>query len=119
MSRKRTLVTAGRMAARAALILLALFWLVFALLSGAGGGVAGVVANAPNAAPWLLLLLLVAVAFRWELFGGLTIVAAGVAFGFFFDAWETPVILYGVVLPLAALGGFLAACALLDPPRSR
>jgi hypothetical protein len=50
------------------LLLLGGFWFGFALLSGAeryGGGIDGVIQNSPNALPWLLLLIVAAMSFRW------------------------------------------------------
>ena len=50
------------------------------------------------------------VAFRRELFGGALISCAGVASIALFNAWEAPVVLLGVSLPLILLGAaFMAA----------
>lgn len=96
-----------RFAAQALLACLALFWLGFAALSGAESGLGGFVANLPNALPWLGLVILVAVAFRWERLGGALVVLAGVGFTVLFQAWNAPVLLLGISLPLIVLGGAL------------
>jgi uncharacterized membrane protein len=91
------------------LILLAftLFWLIFALLSGAaelGGGIKGIILNSPNAIPWALLLILNWVSFKWPLAGG-TIVALMGALSFFaFDGFENPFVVGLLVLPLIIVG---------------
>ena len=61
---------------RTILLIISVFWFVFALLSGSadyGGGLKGILMNSPNALPWLLLLFLVYIAFKWELVAGVLI----------------------------------------------
>lgn len=80
-----------RMTARVILIIISLFWFVFALLSGSesyGGGISGIIANSPNALPWLLLFVLVFVAWKWEIIGGALIFLMGVASIFFFETYS-------------------------------
>jgi len=65
-----------RYVARTVLVLVAGFWSVFALLSGAeeyGGGIKGVVMNSPNAIPWLLLFVFVWIVWKRELVGEILI----------------------------------------------
>jgi hypothetical protein len=60
---------------------------LFALASGAeeaGGGVQGLLKNAPNALPWLALLLFLLLAWKRELPGGILIILTGVALLIFF-----------------------------------
>ena len=102
-----------RTIARALLLVIAAFWFVFALLSGAqelGGGIKGIVMNSPNALPWLVLLGLVYVAWRWELVGGSIIAAMGLATIVLFDAYEHLVPLFAISVPLVLLGGALMYC---------
>lgn len=90
---------------RAVLLIMAIFWFGFALLSGAGDPYdAGLIQNIPNALPWLLLFILVYVAWKWELAGGILVTAAGICTIFFFNAFESPVVLFFISLPLIALG---------------
>ena len=63
--------------------------------------------NSPNALPWLLLGVLVYVAFKWELVGGLLIVGMGVLTVFFFHAYKSAFIFFAIPVPLVVLGGFL------------
>ncbi len=95
---------------RGILLLVSLLVFVFALLSGSeelGGGLMGIVRNSPNAIPWLLLLALVYVGWKWELVGGILLVLFGIAATFFFQllqqGWTPfaliglPPILFGVI----------------------
>ena len=99
-----------RYSARTVLVILTTFWFVFALLSGSeeyGGGIKGLILNSPNALPWLVLGVVVFVAFRWELVGGLLIVCMGVFTVFFFNAYKSALIFYAIPVPLLLVGGFL------------
>jgi len=61
---------------------------VFALFSGAkdyGEGIEGIIQNIPNALPWLLFLLVVLVAWKWEVVGGISIVILGLTFLYVFN----------------------------------
>lgn len=96
----------ARYIARAVLLVLAVFWFGFALLSGAGdlsGG--GLIQNVPNALPWLLLFVLVYIAWKWELIGGLLVISGGIFTIFFFNALASPVVLWAISLPFIVLGG--------------
>ena len=75
MNRKKRLKTANvlKTVSISVLVLIAVFWFVFALLSGAeeyGGGFMGVVKNSPNAIPWLILFGFIYGAYKKELIGG-------------------------------------------------
>ena len=62
--------------AQAILLILTLFWIVFAVLSGAeeqGGGFKGLIKNIPNALPWLVLLAFNFLIYRFNLIGGIVI----------------------------------------------
>ncbi len=106
-----------RLAVRALLVVFALFWFVFALLSGAGQqdqGIGVMLRNLPNAMPWLALFIVIYIAFRWELAGGLLVVAAGFFSMAFFNALTSPVVLLAVSLPLVVLGSGLILCWFSD-----
>ena len=101
-----------RLTALALLLLVALFWLGFALLSGAeryGGGFGGVIRNSPNALPWALLLVLVWAACRWPLWGGAAIALFGLYTLPAFNAYRSPGLLLMLTLPLLALSALLLA----------
>ena len=112
--RRSSLVKSLRYVGRAVLSVVSLFWLVFAVLSGTENGIGGLLANLPNALPWLGLIAIVYIAFRWELAGGALVLAAGVASIVFFNAWTAPVVLLGIPLPLIAAGTALILCSILD-----
>ena len=83
MKKENQLKTANtfRNIARYTLLSIGALLFVFALFSGAesfGGGFMGVIKNSPNAAPWLGLLVFVFIAWKWELFGGISITALGI-----------------------------------------
>jgi len=86
---KRGNVTAVilRNIARYTLLVFGVLIFIFALFSGAeeyGNGIKGILKNSPNAIPWLILLVLVFVSWKWELVGGIIITLLGVvALGFF------------------------------------
>jgi hypothetical protein len=119
-SRYRRAARLLRVVARGALILVCLFWFVFALLSGAeelGGGVGGVLRNSPNALPWVVLALLIALAFRFERAGGAMIVLAGGLAALQFNAvqaWQTMAL---IPLPVVLCGVALFVTGTLDPRR--
>ena len=99
-----------RYSARTVLAIAAMFWFVFALLSGSeeyGGGIKGLILNSPNALPWLLLGVLVYVAFKWELVGGLLIAGMGGLTVFFFHAYKSAFVFFAIPVPLILLGCFL------------
>lgn len=60
----------------------------FALVSGSeayGGGVSGILQNAPNALPWAALLLLTGMAWKWERVGGMVVTLFGIGLVIFFN----------------------------------
>lgn len=111
----KTFARALRMTARVAVFLVALIWFSFAAMSGAGQGVEGILMNLPNTLPWLGLFALFFVAIRWELIGGVLILVAGLTALVFFNAWNLPILLIGVCLPLIGAGTLLMFTHWLDP----
>jgi hypothetical protein len=100
-----------RKAARYSLLVIGVLVFGFALDSGAeeyGGGINGIIKNSPNAIPWLSLILLVIIAWKWELTGGIIITLFGLAMLYFFNFhgpnfwWSTFIIT--LLIPL--LGSF-------------
>ena len=70
-----------RNTARYFLLITGILVFIFALPSGSegyGGGLKGILYNSPNAAPWLLLLIFIYVAWKWEFVGGLLILLLGI-----------------------------------------
>jgi hypothetical protein len=77
-----------RNTARYTLLLIGILVFIFAVLSGAenfGGGLKGIIKNSANALPWLLLLVLIYVAWKWELIGGIIITISGFGMLYFFN----------------------------------
>ena len=76
-----------RYTARITLLLFGTLIFLFALASGSeeyGGGIMGLIKNSPNTIPWVVLLGLVFISFKWELIGGILITILGLfAMGFF------------------------------------
>ena len=96
--------------ARVLLTLIALFFFTFSLLSGAelyGGGISGIVQNSPNALPWLLLLILAGATWKWEKASGIIVILFGLFTLIAFNAWNEPLVLFAISLPLIILGGIL------------
>ena len=99
-----------RYTARTVLVMVSVFWFVFALLSGAeryGGGLIGLIKNSPNALPWLLLFGVVYMAWRWEIIGGLMIMLMGAFTIVQFDTLEFLFTFLAISLPLMTAGGGL------------
>lgn len=97
-----------RYVARTVLVLVAGFWFVFALLSGAegfGGGLKGILINSFNALPWLLLFVFVWIVWKFELLGGILITLFGIITIFFFKTYQDVIVFLMVSLPLILLGG--------------
>ncbi|MCG8430746.1 MAG: hypothetical protein MJA29_06220 [Candidatus Omnitrophica bacterium] len=109
-----------RYIARIGLLLLSVFWFIFALLSGAeryGGGIRGIIRNLPNTLPWLLPFILVYVVFKWEIIGGALILFTGIFSIWFFEAYRSPVVLFAVSIPLIILGSLLMLSWYIDKMR--
>ena len=71
------------------LLVVGILVFIFALLSGSeghGGGFMGIIKNSPNALPWLIFLIFVFVAWKWELVGGIIITLFGIAALIFFNS---------------------------------
>ena len=90
MGKNKALKTANilRNIARYSLLVIGIMVFIFALLSGAedyGGGLMGIIKNSLNALPWLLLLILIYVAWKWELIGGIIITILGFIMLYFFN----------------------------------
>ena len=86
---KLKIVKYFRNIARYFLLIVGLLVFIFALLSGSegfGGGIMGIVKNSPNALPWLIFLIFVFIAWKWELVGGIIITLFGIAALIFFNS---------------------------------
>ena len=113
MEREKALRIAAilRNIARYSLLALGILVFVFALFSGAeeyGGGFEGLIKNSPNALPWLFLLVLVFLAWKWELVGGFFIVILGVVLFYFFNSHRLNLLSFASILSysISFLGGF-------------
>jgi len=107
MAKSRQMANFLRYTTRGILLPVAIFWFIFALLSGAeayGGGLWGVIQNSPNALPWLLLFVLVYIAWKQELIGGILITGMGVFTIYFFQSYRDIVVFFGVSVALIVLG---------------
>ncbi|MDX2361160.1 MAG: hypothetical protein QNK23_10155 [Crocinitomicaceae bacterium] len=90
MENKQKLLFANilRAFARFGLLVIGLLLFGFALISGSeelGGGFMGIVKNSPNALPWLVILVLVFIAWKWEFVGGVLITTVGLLLFIFFN----------------------------------
>ena len=105
MNQANKLIVANyfRNISRYALLILTVLALIFALLSGAGlngGGVYGIVRNSPNALPWLILLSMIYVAWKWELIGGIIISLTGIFMMYFFHVFSSKFHIATLILTL-------------------
>ncbi|MCF7912949.1 MAG: hypothetical protein K9M99_10500 [Candidatus Cloacimonetes bacterium] len=89
------------------LLVFTLLIIAFAMLSGAegyGGGFKGVIQNAPNALPWLLLLIINLIVWKSELAGSIILIVFAIAAGFFFGAFTDNLFaLFVITIPLIIL----------------
>jgi hypothetical protein len=95
--------------ARVLSVIITAFWFIFSLLSGAseyGGGIKGIVQNSPNALPWVFLSIIIYIAWKRELIGGIIIVTISLFISFFFDIWEAGnrLLFFIIPLPLIIVG---------------
>lgn len=78
---KNRIANIYRNTARYSLLILSILLFGFALISGSedyGGGLKGIIKNSPNTIPWVGLILLIIVAWKRELTGGILIVFVGI-----------------------------------------
>ncbi|MCD6116220.1 hypothetical protein J7K93_04325 [bacterium] len=113
MENNRSIKTANilRNTARYFLLVLGILVFVFALFSGSennGGGVSGIIKNSPNALPWFVLLVLIFLAWKQELVGGIIICLLGIAGMYFFNIQGQNFFLFTFILTLLIiiLGSF-------------
>lgn len=99
-----------RFFSRIILLIIAIFWFVFALLSGSseyGGGLRGIMLNSPNALPWLLLLVFIYISFCWQVLGGVLISLMGFFTIIAFNSLRHMFVFWLISLPLIILGSLL------------
>jgi hypothetical protein len=75
-------------------------------MSGSEGS--GVMHNIPNSFPWIILLILTFITFRWQILGGVFIILFGIFTIFFFSALEFIWILFIISLPIIIIGLLLS-----------
>jgi hypothetical protein len=88
------------------LFLLGVLLLSFSLLSGSesyGGGFSGALKNSPNSLPWVLFIILVFIARKRNVQGGLLIALFGIAITYFFNFSGSNFFLSTFVLCLAII----------------
>ena len=88
MKTRKLIANICRYSARYTLLIIGILVFIFALLSGSeseGGGIMGILKNSPNAIPWLVLLILVLIAWKWELIGGILITIIGLVMVYYFN----------------------------------
>lgn len=92
---------------RIGLIIYAFFITIFSLLSGAEGGLSGLVANAPNTIPWLLVLIILIATWKFDLVAGIIFILMGIVSLTFFDVVDSPIALFIVSFPISFFGVLL------------
>lgn len=104
---------------RIVILVFALLVFVFALLSGAtdyGGGLKGILMNSPNAIPWLILLGIVYIAWKWEKVGGWMLIVTSIIFTVFFNAWGHIGTFLILILPILLMGILFSPQKLIQWP---
>ncbi len=79
-----------RRVARTALVVVTLFWIIFGIATGFQneGGISSIFDNYMNILPWVAIIVLWFVAWRWEIIGGLLIIAFSVYMAFYLNVFE-------------------------------
>jgi len=90
------------------LLIIALGLLIFSLMSGFENS--GGFKNLPNGLPWLVMLIIVLVAFRWEIIGAILLILFGIFTALFFSFG---IVFFIITLPILALGTILLFMSLL------
>lgn len=108
MNKESNLLLAKYLRGIARYTLLLVFGLVFiiSLLSGSGdygGGIKGIIQNSPNALPWLIFLILLFVAWKWEIIGGVLIVLVGLVAMYYFNLREGEFLKFTFFMSLAII----------------
>ena len=96
-----------RRVARTALLIVTIFWIVFGIFSAmqSEGGINAIFDDFMNILPWIAIIILWFVAWRWEIIGGLLIIAFSVYMAFHlgvFDGNATEGLM--IITPLAMTG---------------
>jgi hypothetical protein len=114
MSKARNLLLAKYLRGIARYTLLVIFSLVFiiSLLSGSGdygGGLMGILKNSMNSVPWLILLSILFIAWKWELIGGILITTIGTIAIYYFNLREAEYLKFTFFMGLIIIifGSFL------------
>jgi len=79
-----------RRVARTALVVVTLFWIIFGIATGFQneGGTGSIFDNFMNIIPWLAIIILWFIAWRWEIIGGLLIIAFSIYMAFYLNVFE-------------------------------
>ena len=80
-----------RRVARTALVVVTLFWMIFGIVTGsqAEGGYASYFKNLQNILPWLGIIILWFISWRWEILGGFMIIAFSIFMAFYMNVFES------------------------------
>lgn len=79
-----------RRVARTALVVVTLFWIIFGIVTGfqTEGGMGATFDSFENILPWLAIIILWFIAWRWEILGGLSIIAFSIYMAFYLGVFE-------------------------------
>ncbi len=85
---------------------LVFYYTLFSEAKEFGDGISGIIKNIPNALPGLFLLVLVFIAWKWELVGGIIITLLGIGL-LYINNFRLPIITFILILLFIILGSFL------------
>ena len=79
-----------RRVARTALVIVSIFWIIFGIIAGtqAEGGIRAMFQDYTNIIPWLAIVILWFIAWKWEIPGGLLIIVFSVFMAFHMNVFE-------------------------------
>jgi len=98
-----------RRVARIALAVVSLFWIIFGIIAGtqAEGGISALFQDFTNIIPWLAIILLWFIAWKWEILGGLLIIAFSIFMAFHMNVFEAASNEGAMIITPMAMTGFM------------
>lgn len=98
-----------RRVARTALVVVTVFWIIFGIATGfqVEGGIGATFQSFTNLLPWLAIIVLWFVAWRWEILGGLLIIAFSIFMANYLGVFEGSSTEGMMIITPLAMTGFM------------
>ena len=98
-----------RRVARTALLVVTLFWIIFGIITGFNneGGISAIFDNFNTILPWLAIVVLWFIAWRWEVLGGVFIIAFSIYMASYLGVFEGETTQGLMIITPLAMTGFM------------